>query len=756
MFEGGGAGGFDCVLGNPPWERVKLQEKEWFAEWSPEIADAPNAAARKCMIRALAHDDAELYRAFIDALRQSEGWSHLMRNSGRYPLCARGDINSYAVFAEGMRNVLNERGRVGCVLPTGIATDDTTKFFFQDAVGTKSLVSLFDFENRKGLFPDVDSRMKFCLFTAGRGAQPAADHAEYVFFAHAVEELRDPERRFTLSPDDIELLNPNTRTCPTFRSRSDAELAKAIYRRVPVLVRKTRDGQPEENPWGIRFDRMFDMSNDSHLFRTREQLERDGWELSGNVFRKDGMEYLPLYEAKMIHHFDHRWASYRREGGRDFADDVAREDKQDPGFAVLPRYWVEAREVQLRIAKLPKGLLTALRNRDADRIALAVCLLLFLEWLHRGSGGSADRAIANVFPSWIDFVAYHPFARQVAPTQMGLCGDNPACTAPLGPSYLPAKPISKVDATPCASTVWYAVDRTALSEAFGACVPYAQYLESVPPLRSKHGALALAEELLSHAAPRWQMGWRGITNSTNERTVVGGAFPFSAAGNSLPVWTTDSDDAVLFLALLSSLVCDFATRFKVGGTNLNFFIAEQIPVLSPEVLDRPAPWGTKESVREWLLPRVLELTYSDWALRPFAADCGWDGPPFRWDDDRRFLLRCELDAAFLHLYLPADEDGHWHPAGHSDGRTHSETPEQFAQLTHRFPTPQDAASYIMDTFPIVRRKDKEKHREYRTKYAILEIYREMKDVARTGRPYTIGLNEKTDFLLSTPLRKYTQ
>ena len=158
VFEGGGVGGFDCVLGNPPWERVKLQEKEWFAERSPEIADAPNAAARKRMIRAIADDDPELYRAFLDALRQSEGWSHLMRNSGRYPLCGRGDINSYAVFAEGMRNVVNERGRVGCVLPTGIATDDTTKFFFQDVVGTKALVSLFDFENRRGLFPDVDSR----------------------------------------------------------------------------------------------------------------------------------------------------------------------------------------------------------------------------------------------------------------------------------------------------------------------------------------------------------------------------------------------------------------------------------------------------------------------------------------------------------------------------------------------------------------------------------------------------------------------
>ena len=283
VFEGGGAGGFDCVLGNPPWERVKLQEKEWFSERSPEIADAPNAAARKRMIRALADDDPELHWAFLDALRRSEGWSHLMRSTGRYPLCGRGDINLYAVFAEAMRTLLNDRGRAGCVLPTGIATDDTTKRFFQDVVKTKALASLFDFENKGIFFPDVHRNYKFCLFTAGRGLRPTADRAEFVFFAHAVEALRDPERRFVLSPEDIALLNPNTRTCPIFRSGRDAELAKAIYRRVPVLA--MAQNLPSQsvilpNPWSITFRAMFHMSNDSHLFRTRDRLEADGWRLA--------------------------------------------------------------------------------------------------------------------------------------------------------------------------------------------------------------------------------------------------------------------------------------------------------------------------------------------------------------------------------------------------------------------------------------------------------------------------------------------
>ena len=378
VFEGGDGGGFDCVLGNPPWEHTELKEKEWFAERNPQIAGARTGAERKRLIENLKHDDPVLYGSFAAALRQHEHVSHLLRNTGRFPHCGRERVNYYAVFA-------------------------------------------------------------------------------------------DPERRFTLSLEDITLLNPNTRTCPTFRSRSDAELAKAIYRRVAVLLRKADDGrsQSHETPWGIQFRQgLFNMTSDSHLFRTKEQLEADGWELSGNVFRKCGTECFPLYEAKLIYHFDHRWASYGLEDGKDVAVVVPSKNKQDPGFAVLPRYWVTAREVYLRVANLPKGLLAALRDRNAELIALAVCHLLFQGWLYRGTDGSAEAAITEVFPSWADFVAYHPVALDFAPTQMGLCGNSPACIAPLGPSYLPAEPLNEIEADPRSCTAWYAVDPSALRESF--------------------------------------------------------------------------------------------------------------------------------------------------------------------------------------------------------------------------------------------------------------------------------------------------
>ena len=129
------------------------------------------------------------------------------------------------------------------LLPTGIATDDTTKDFFGDLVDKRAIASLFDFENREGIFPGVHRSYKFCLLTLS-GAP--VKQAQFVFFATRVEHLRDDRRRFTLDPAEIALFNPNTRTMPVFRTRADAELTRAIYQRVPVLVKLAPDLTDEE------------------------------------------------------------------------------------------------------------------------------------------------------------------------------------------------------------------------------------------------------------------------------------------------------------------------------------------------------------------------------------------------------------------------------------------------------------------------------------------------------------------------------
>ncbi|MEZ4522484.1 MAG: N-6 DNA methylase [Thermomicrobiales bacterium] len=150
--ETGWSGGFDVVLGNPPWEHTELKEKEWFAPRDPEIANARTGAQRKRMIDALRTENQPLYDAFVDAKRQADGYSHFARNSERYPLCGTGRINTYALFAELNRSLPNTIGRVGCIIPSGIETDATTQYFFRDLMETETLASLYDFENRQGIF----------------------------------------------------------------------------------------------------------------------------------------------------------------------------------------------------------------------------------------------------------------------------------------------------------------------------------------------------------------------------------------------------------------------------------------------------------------------------------------------------------------------------------------------------------------------------------------------------------------------------
>ena len=298
------------VLGNPPWERIKLQEKEFFETRNREIAHAPNKAARDLLIRALPQQNPSLAQEFANAVHGAESSSRFIRGSNRVPLTGRGDINTYSIFAETARTLCNPRGRVGMIVPSGIATDDTTKVFFSNLIDNRSLASLYDFENREGVFPGVHRSYKFCLLTLTGKERPSAE-AKFAFFLYRTEQLQDAERKFTLTPDDFALFNPNTRTCPVFRTRRDAEIAGKMYRRSGVFWKEAREGELEHNPWGIRFQRMFDMSNDSNLFRTHEQLEAESWKLEANVFKKGKDQYLPLYEAKLFHQFDHRFATFK-------------------------------------------------------------------------------------------------------------------------------------------------------------------------------------------------------------------------------------------------------------------------------------------------------------------------------------------------------------------------------------------------------------------------------------------------------------
>jgi hypothetical protein len=360
---GGGSNGFDCVIGNPPWERLKLQEREFFSAAAPHIAAATGAARRRVLVTALERSDARLWERYRAARDSAALTLRHVRTGGRFPLTGRADVNAYAVFAELSLRLVAPGGWVGLLVPSGIATDDSTRGFFAALVRRQALVALYDFENRRKVFPDVDGRFKFSLLLL-RGAGATTPVPEFVFYARGVEELCDPGRRVELSAEDFKLLNPNTRTCPVFRTRRDAALTRDIYRRVPVLV--DRGAGPGGNPWGASFLRMFDQTNDADLFHTAPELRARGLRPEGNRFVGRGQTYLPLYEAKMIRAFDHRAAgvvvesdNWLRQGQKRTTSPA---EHRDPAFHVQPRWWARLGDVGRGLPRPAPPALLAFKN----------------------------------------------------------------------------------------------------------------------------------------------------------------------------------------------------------------------------------------------------------------------------------------------------------------------------------------------------------------------------------------------------------
>jgi len=351
-------------------------------------------------------------------------------------------------------------------------------------------------EGRAGGGYDVHRSYKFSLLTIGRGI----DAAEFAFFLTDATQWAEPERRFTLSPADIARINPNTKTAPVFRARADAELTAKIYDRVPVLIDEAK--AEAGNPWRIEFRQgLFNMTTDSSLFRTAAQLQAAGFVRDGTDWRSGAARYVPLYEAKMIHQFDHRWATYDGTDSRDATE----AEKQNPDFEPTPRYWVPEAEV-------------------------------------------ADR------------------------------------------------------------------------------------------LRAKNWTRG------------WLMGWRRNARSTDERTLIAAATPSFGVGDSLFLLCPEQPAllASALLGCLNSLVHDFVSRQKVGGVNISFYFVQQFPILPPSAY-------TEQNLA-FIVPRVLELTYTSHAMTPFARDLGYEGRPFDWNEDRRAHLRAELDAFYARAYgLTRDE-----------------------------------------------------------------------------------------------------
>lgn len=363
-------GGFDAIIGNPPWDRMKLQQVEWFAARKRDIALAQRASDRAKMIAALEKASDPLAHDYAKAAKRAEMGARMARTGGDYPLLSGGDVNLYSLFVERAMKLVRHDGMIGLLTPSGIASDLTAAKFFKGVATEGRLKALYDFENRrpryelKPFFEDVDSRFKFCAFVAS--PSPVEGQAQCAFFLQATLELNDPEVRFTLSADDFARVNPNTGTAPIFRSRRDADLTKAIYAKAPILV--DRSSGAEAKAWPVKYATMFHMTNDSGLFRTRKELEEEeaAYPIGGNLYGSASGNWRPLYVGRMIHQFDHRAASVEVNESNvhnaALSGNVTAEQKADPAFAPTPQFWVHEKEITL-----PAGMEWTIAFRDIAR-----------------------------------------------------------------------------------------------------------------------------------------------------------------------------------------------------------------------------------------------------------------------------------------------------------------------------------------------------------------------------------------------------
>ncbi|WP_175913940.1 Eco57I restriction-modification methylase domain-containing protein [Burkholderia metallica] len=706
-------GGFSVMLGNPPWERIKLQEEEFFATRSPLVATARNKAERSQRIEwlrdgVLLHNvnpDLEraeglappnraemlLYASFIAARHGAEAASLYAHDGRRYPLTGVGDVNTYALFAETFLQATAQTGRAGFIVPTGIATDDSTKTYFERLAVGGFLRSLLCLENEEFVFPSVHHAFRFALLTLGGSSSEKP--ATLVFFARQPEQIHDASREFQLSPDEFALINPNTRTCPVFRSERDAELTKKLYRAAPVLIKEAVIDEvgtvleAEANPWGIRFQTMFHMSNDSGLFK-------DAPPSLGEPLR------LPLYEAKMIHQFDHRWATYvdnpdGRIGEVEIAD-VTSAQKTDPTFTVRPRYWVSEREVLARIANVPTKVARAWlelhaaqesAQRDAEDVALAELLRALAQWV----AGELFHVAAGSPPAgngWMPAQA-QPHIETV---EVQLQARFPRLGDVLrGEGLTTKKALSEFPrwATQNVNVRLSNEELSVLTDALQATAVEMALLE-------------LLDGWLDRRSPRWLMGWRDITGVEKIRTTICTVMPRVAVGHTMPLYFS-SMPAPLQAAMLAnwqSLIFDYVARQKVGGTHLTYGYLKQLPVLPP---DRYTP-----EALNFIVPRALELTYTGNDLTHWANDLAAyeprpvteRGQPFAWDPERRAQLRAELDAYYARLYgLKRDE------------------------LRYILdPTDVMGVGYPSETFRVLKNNEFREFGEYRTQRLVLEAW----------------------------------
>jgi len=553
-------GGFDVVLGNPPWDEIQFEETAWFASRDASVASATNASERAERIAALQQSWPSLYAEYQSATRQIDGAKHFARSSGLYPTGAVGKLNTYVLFVERNSGLAAlARGSVGCVVPTGVATDKSTSGLFALLMGAGRVRKLLDFVNEKPLFPAIRPHQHFCLLTLG---SPLGENAAacVAAFLTDVAELQAPERQYSLSWREVVSLNPEARTLSLFATTAHANATRKLVASFDPL-----GAQTTEQTWGAAYQQgTFNTASASGFFRTEADLKVEGYRVAGLDAVGSTGRYVPLFDSKMARQYEWRAASLNFSG--------------------------------------------------------------------------------NQFRK-------------------------------IGKTTTPPEHLSDPDHIP-AFTYW--VPAEAAEQRLGAW-PY-----------------------------QWLLGFKDVTGVTSTRLAAFAIVPRMGFGDVFPLLKVAGGAAehAFMLSWMNSLLVEFFLRQRMQGLHLTWHLLAQVPTPSRATVSAACPWDAGQSLLSWFSNRATELSVTSRALVSFAVDLGLAARPFLYNEERRFLLRAEIDAAFFVL------------AGFSMGET----------------------AFVFDFLEKVKNRDEQQFGKYRSKAEVLDLASKLAEAARSHTVYQSHLD----------------
>lgn len=280
------AGGFDVVIGNPPWEKWKPNSQEFFEPNDPGFNKLPAQQAKK-RIEELLRMRPALKKQWLETQANYEMYSTIFRERYHWQSAevkgkqVSGDIDLYKLFTERAHMLLRNGGVTGFVIPSGIYTDLGAKGLRTMLYDNSQIKALFSFENKgHAIFHDVHASYKFVLLVFEKGGKTTKFPC--AFFLHSLDELQQAIRNPTIM--DVEFVkkaSPDAWSVLEIKTPKDYGIVKKLLKYPPL-------GKEIIDVWNPNISRGFDMTNDSNLFQT-------------------GKLGIPMLEGKNIEQFTHKW-----------------------------------------------------------------------------------------------------------------------------------------------------------------------------------------------------------------------------------------------------------------------------------------------------------------------------------------------------------------------------------------------------------------------------------------------------------------